>query len=190
MDGFELIERIKANEKWQFKPLLVLTARANEQDKIRALRMGVDDYIFKPFTPQELIIRTQNLLKNYQKRLHTNHHPLNGEGEMKNADANWLQEVETTVFDLLEKTPDFRIMDVSRQLHMSERHFHRRIQELTGLTANEYIKEIKLYKAKKLLETGAMKTISEIAYAIGFSSSSYFSKVYTKRFGKKPSDYF
>jgi signal transduction histidine kinase/DNA-binding response OmpR family regulator/ligand-binding sensor domain-containing protein len=188
MDGFGLIERLKSHDDWRLKPVLVLTARANEQDKLQALRMGIDDYLYKPFSPQELLVRTQNLLHNYHNRM-TYKTEVNGHNKPLSADENWLQTVETYILQLLRHQMNFNIIDVAKQMYMSDRHFHRKIQQLTGLTANDYIKEIRLQKAKQLLEAKVFNTVSEVAYAVGFSSASYFTKVYTERFGKKPSEY-
>lgn len=190
MDGFELISRLKADPSWQSIPVIVLTARANEQDKLHALRMGVDDYLYKPFSPQELLVRIQNLLENRQKRLEylqsLDHH----ESEAApSADQQWLQDVESSSLQLLKQNPEFKLPDLADQIHLSERHLRRKIQELTGLTANDYLREIRLQQARQMLEQHSSHTVAEISYAVGFTSPSYFAKLYAERFGRRPSEY-
>lgn len=190
MDGFELINRLKADQNWQSIPIIVLTARANEQDKLQALRMGVDDYLYKPFSPQELLVRIQNLLENRQKRLAylQDQHGTSHEA-LLSADQQWLQEVESCSLQLLKQNPEFKLPDLADQIHLSERHLRRKIQELTGLTANDYLREIRLQQARQMLEQHSSHTVAEVSYAVGFTSPSYFAKLYAKRFGRKPSAY-
>ncbi len=190
MDGFELIEHLKENAQWQSIPVIVLTARANEQDKLQALRMGVDDYLYKPFSPQELLVRIQNLLENRQKRLAylQDQHGTSHEA-LLSADQQWLLEVESCSLQLLKQNPEFKLPDLADQIHLSERHLRRKIQELTGLTANDYLREIRLQQARQMLEQHSSHTVAEVSYAVGFTSPSYFAKLYTERFGRKPSEY-
>ncbi len=184
MDGFELLGYLKSHLAWQAIPVIVLTARANEEDKLHALRIGVDDYLYKPFSPQELLVRLQNLLVHRAKRLGQQQDPA-----MLSADQQWLREVESKAFQLLKEIPEFNISDLAEITLLSERHFRRKIQQISGLTANEYLKEIRLQYARQLLENKVMNTVSEVSYAVGFTTTHYFSKVFAERFGKKPSEY-
>lgn len=187
MDGFELVAQLKAHETWQYLPVIVLTARANDTDKLAALRIGVDDYLHKPFSAEELLVRIGNLIANRARRRQL---ASTTDDELDlTADQSWLQEVENCALSLLERLPEFRISDLADCVHISDRHFRRRIQETIGMTANEYIREIRLQRARQLLERHSHKTVLEIANAVGFSSTSYFTKLYAERFGRKPSDY-
>lgn len=187
MDGFTLVKHLKANKIWQNLPVIVLTARANDTDKLDALRIGVDDYLYKPFSAEELLVRIDNLIVNRVKRKQAVF--AGEEEESLSAGQTLLREIEYGALSLLERRPDFKIMELADSVHISERHFRRKIQALTGMTANEYIREIRLQRAKQLLEQQSMNTVSEISYAVGFTSSSYFSKLYYERFGHKPSAY-
>jgi signal transduction histidine kinase/CheY-like chemotaxis protein/methylphosphotriester-DNA--protein-cysteine methyltransferase len=194
MDGYELLERIKAHPRWQKIPVIMLTARSAEESKLQALRMGVDDYLLKPFSPEELQLRIAKLLSNYRERT-----AVSAAGsrpaveiaftEEASVDLTWLKEVEDAAKEALEKGIKLTTAHLAGTVFLSNRQFSRNLQSLTGLTPNQYIKEIKLQKARHLLESGACKTVEEVASNTGFSSGSYLKKVYEGHFGKSPAEY-
>ena len=194
MDGFQLLECLKGNDQFRHIPVIMLTARAALGDKLKALRIGVDDYMLKPFQTEELIARVSNLLKNSKARLLLHQAVVVEEEEefdepvLSKADLEWLEKLEELVKEQIDDT-QFNLSRLSGQLFISERQLHRRIKNLTGLTPNKYIREIKLQKARTLLEERACSTVSEVSYAVGFNKSDYFSKVFQERFGKLPSSY-
>jgi signal transduction histidine kinase/DNA-binding response OmpR family regulator/streptogramin lyase len=198
MDGYTLLEKIKAHADWQKKPVIMLTARSAEEDKLQALRLGVDDYLLKPFSPDELKARMENLLRNYQTRQSMpgpDAAPLaqpdfEFETGATSADQDWLKEVETAAKAALEKGIKLNTLLLAEQVFLSERQFARKLKKLTGLTPNNYIQEARLQLARQLLERQVYTTVSEVAQAAGYSSGSYLTKVYGQRFGKKPGDYF
>lgn len=190
MDGFELITSLKIKQAWQQIPVIVLTARANEQDKISALRMGIDDYIHKPFSPQELLARIANLILRFKNRQKYQRLENITQEALLSADQQWLQNLEKKAWSILNLNPDFTLRELAAEINLSERHLRRKLQEITGMNANDYVREMRLQKARHLLEKNAMNTVSEISYAVGFSSVGYFSKVYGDRFGKRPSEYY
>jgi AraC-like DNA-binding protein len=100
----------------------------------------------------------------------------------------WLQDAMACIFKHMEN-PGFVVADVSDTLGMSERQFYRRIKQLLGTTPNELILQLKMDRAKQLLEEGRFSTVAQVAYAIGFNRSDYFSTVFTKTFGKKPVEF-
>ncbi len=190
MDGFEFIHILKQKQAWMQIPVIMLTARADEQDKLRALRMGIDDYMHKPFSAQELLTRIDNLIANFKNRRKYQRLENITDELLLSADQQWLQKLEQKALKVLGQNPDFTLMELAAEVNLSERHLRRKLLEITGMSANDYIREIRLQKARHLLEKNAMNTVSEISYAVGFSSVSYFSKVYGDRFGKKPSEYY
>jgi DNA-binding response OmpR family regulator len=196
MDGYTLLKKIKTHRHWQKLPVVMLTARSAEDDKLQALRMGVDDYLLKPFSPDELRARLQNLIDNYRVRKNL------ADNETENAEAIdiafepeesahtiWLKEVEDAAREALEKGLKLTTNFLADRVFLSERQFSRKLKSVTGLTPNGYIQEVKLQKARHLLEHKVYTTISEVAKAAGYSSGSYLTKVYLEHFGKKPSDY-
>ena len=192
LDGYGLIEALKKEEQWQQIPLIMLTARTKERSKLQALRMGVDDYLTKPFSPIELKVRIENILGNYQKRLafQKDHIKVNPHFESSlSADQVWLKELETHALDALEKRIDLTAGHLAVQQNIGERQLARKVKLLTGLTIGKYITEVKLQKARHLVEERSYSTIAEIGYASGFRSPSYFTKVFTDHFGKTPTAY-
>ncbi|WP_170110308.1 hybrid sensor histidine kinase/response regulator transcription factor [Flavilitoribacter nigricans] len=198
MDGYTLLEKIKAHERWQLLPVIMLTARSAEEDKLQALRMGVDDYLLKPFSPAELLVRIKNLISNYQVRKEIASREVAPVGkidiefaaEFAPANQIWLQEVESAAKEALKKEIKLTAAFIAGKVFLSERQFARKLKKLSGLTPNEYIQEVKLQKARQLLEQQVYTTVNEVARVSGYSSGSYLTRIYQERFGKKPGDYF
>lgn len=190
MDGYQLLERIKGHNKWQHLPVIMLTARAAEEDKLQALRMGVDDYLLKPFSSDELLARVSNLIRNYHQRLafqQNEQEPVTFSFE-KTPAANevWLKDIEICIKEAIEKKMDLTSEYLADQMALSDRQLRRKLKSLTGLSTSQYIQEIRLQKARHLFERRAFNSISEVAYAVGFNTPGYLTKIFTKRFGKHP----
>jgi signal transduction histidine kinase/DNA-binding response OmpR family regulator len=188
MDGFELLEAVKADSRLQQIPVIMLTARAELKDKLKALRIGVDDYLIKPFDEEELKARVANLLQHYVNRNQ-------GEEEQEKtdvpalgeADREWLAEVEDLVLKQI-KSSNLNLSMLVDDLAISHRQFNRRLKRLTGLNASGYIREVRLHHARELLLRGTYRTIAEVSYAVGFDTPKYFSRLFFQRFGKRPSE--
>jgi signal transduction histidine kinase/DNA-binding response OmpR family regulator len=188
MDGFTLLKSVRDLQNSQSTPFILLTARSLEEDKLKGLRLGVDDYITKPFSTNQLIARINNLLTNQQKRQSwaaeqkatTNEPPLSAEQEM-------LKKAEQFVIKNI-SNPQYRVENLASDMSYSRRQLSRIIQKMTGLTPVEFIREIRLLKAYQMLEQRQYLTISEVRFEVGFENASYFTKVFTKRFGVKPSE--
>lgn len=190
MNGFEFLEKVKSDDRWRHIPVIMLTAKVNVKAKLKALRIGVDDYLTKPFEEEELKTRIENLLKNYQERMELfsieaseDKRPIIGQ-----ADAEWLSEVETLLEQFLPEL-NLTMERVAAKLFVSHRHLNRKLKSLTGLTASQYLQEMRLQKSKDFLLNGRYKTIKEVTYAVGFSNPRYFSRLFQKHFGTNPSDY-
>ncbi|MEM9823541.1 MAG: ATP-binding protein, partial [Bacteroidota bacterium] len=196
MDGLELLQHIRANDEWRSLPFLMLTAEVRVSQRFDAFTFGVDDYLIKPFSSDELLKRVKSLLHNSKQRSawQTKENEQVPPGASKNSpqmtesDLEWLRDLE----DIAAKEVSnrrFNLLELSSKMAVSERQLFRRIKRLTGMTPNKYLREMKLYKAKDLLENLTYGTISEVSYAVGFEDPYYFSKIYTMRFGKRPSEY-
>ena len=190
MNGYELLGALKKDHRLQQVPIIILTARTKEKSKLKALRMGVDDYLTKPFSPTELLVRIDNLISNYKKRIayQKEHYQVAPQfEEATSADQIWLEELEKTMLDALDKKMDLTIPYIANAISISQRQLSRKIKLLTGLTIGKYIQEVKLQKARHLLENQIIKSVAEASYLSGFKSPSHFTKVYQKYYGKNPS---
>lgn len=213
MDGFEMLQQIKALPKWVLTPMIMLTARAAEKDKLQALTIGVDDYLTKPFSVEELKARIKNLLTNSVNRqlwkkeqitpivvknntsdnsIPAPNTPLQKETtnpEVRAVDLEWLKDLENLILEELDNET-ISIADFAEKLHISERHFSRKLKQITGLSPAKMLKTVRLNLARTYLETGKFKTVKEVAFSVGFQTVNNFSKSYKKQYGKLPSEYF
>lgn len=188
-DGFELLEKLKENEKLKKIPALVLSARTSEEDKTRVLSQGVNDFLCKPFKPNELILRIENLLN--QKELWNNNNEgalfINNQETLDEIEKSLLKKVESLVFDRIDD-PNLSISYLADQIAVSERKFYRMIKKITDSTPFEYIKEIRMQYASRILKQKKVSSASEVAKAIGMNNVSHFNTQFKKRFGKTPTE--
>ncbi len=200
MDGLSMLEKIKNTKESQDIPVVMLTALAAEHDKLKALTIGVDDYLTKPFSVPELLIRVQNLLYNYRQRLDVKRIietesiseklPITNENIplITKNNKQWVLDLITYI----EQESNKHKIDVdhlAQHLFMSKKQLNRKLKLKTGLTPARFIKEVQLQKARKILEGGIEFSIAELAYNSGFSSPATFSTLFKNRFGKSPKDY-
>ncbi len=196
MDGFQLLKRLKGSDRWRHIPVIILTARADIRNKLKALRIGVDDYLTKPFDEEELLARINNLLKFARVRtdrfaLQSKEHGLSADMEkpvLDAADNKWLEKVESVFMKKLHEE-QFSMEWAAGQMYLSLRQFRRRLKKATGMTPIEYLREMRLQMARDLLLSGQYLTIKEVCFKVGFHDAHYFSQRYLERFGKLPSAY-
>lgn len=190
MDGYQLLEQLKSDDATRHIPTIMLTARAEASDKLRALRIGVDDYLTKPFEEDELLVRIENLLKNQSIRLQEitasaekgAHQPI-----MSQPDRVWLEGFEAYV----QKHFASDILSVSSlafEFAMSESTLLRQLKRLTGLSPVQYIQEVRLNEARRLLENRTYDSIAQVAFKVGYDDARHFSRSFKHRFGKLPSE--
>lgn len=220
MDGFQLLEKLKNDDVMRSIPVVMLTARAEMQDKLKALTFGVDDYLIKPFEEDELFARIKNLLSNVAARRDAfNRVSLNTEDAFEEINApitnnavshnaiadntitsvtiNPLSTEDKEWLDDLEKTVRAHISDfnlsaesLAELMFLSRSQFFRRVQTLVGLTPLQYIQEIRFNHARTVLEQRQLQSVKAVASAIGVHKTQYFSEQFKERFGKSPSEYF
>lgn len=193
MDGYQLLEKLKSTDDYRHISVIMLTARADIQDKLKALRIGVDDYLLKPFEEEELLARIENLLKNATLKLSQddNIEKQTDKPEkttLSEADQNWLISIEENILQYMDDSR-FSIEFLSELMGMSRRQLQRRIKNFVGLTPKEYINEVRLHEVRGLLQTGELKSVAQAAEKGGYSNANYFSQQFKKRFGKVPSEY-
>lgn len=188
MDGFTLLDTVRSNETLRRIPFIMLTARAGGENRLRALRMGVDDYLLKPFDEEELLVRIANLLSNLSMRQEAETEILEQDSEESGVAVNWLEILEQTALESL-SDPQMGMEFLAEKMDISRSSLHRRIKAETGLTPNMYIREIRLQEARRLLENGLVSSVAEAGLMVGIQKRAYFSKLYSERFGRLPSSY-
>lgn len=199
LDGFALIGQLKSEERYANIPVLVLTARAGAENELQHLQIGIDDYLLKPFQQEELLARIQFLMEAEQvRRVSASQlaqaNPLDAASEAVPAplstltDREWLGQLEAAALKHLVEH-DFNLETLSDSLAMSSRTLQRRLKTLTGLTATQYLQELRFRQARLLLETAQVDSVKALSSAIGMRDAKYFSQGFKKRFGKSPSAY-
>lgn len=195
MDGFTLLQRLKEHPKWKTIPVIMLTALAHQNDRLRALDLGAVDYILKPFIPVELYARVSNVLsqqevKRQDSKKSSKTPQLQGKSSSRSpSDELWLRQLDETIRAQMGAF-DFTIDRLGFHMAISRRQLSRKVKSLTGLTVHQYVQEIKLNEAKRLLENQSKSTVKAIAYELGMKDVKHFSRLYLQRFGKRPSDFF
>ncbi len=185
LDGYEFARKVKQDERWANIPVMFLTARTLTEDKIKVLNLGVDDYIIKPFDLDELEVRIKNMLstsKKWRKYLATNKAEMSFEQQ-----SSFKLKLDQYILDKLANT-SLSNADIADQFSLSERNLYRRVKSATGQSPASYMREIRLQKARLLLESQNEMTVGEIARTCGIDNLAYFSQAFKKRFGKSPSD--
>jgi YesN/AraC family two-component response regulator len=189
MDGFDMCNRIKTDERTSHIPLILLTAKADVESRITGLQRGADAYLVKPFDQRELTAQLNNLF-HLQQRLQNRYGNLK---ELTPSDDVAIQQEDAFITKLKEvftaKMDDskFGVEELSGEMHLSRSQLGRKVKALTGKSLSIYLRSIRLAEAKKLLLQTEL-SIKEIAYKVGFATPAYFTTSYVKEFEETPSD--
>jgi len=191
MDGFELCRKIKTEIETCHIPVVLLTARSLEEDRIEGYKTGADEYLPKPFNIHVLKARLKNLLES-RHRLKEKFMSVGGVLPAKEVTTNTLDEVflDKVTKAIIENIsdPDFSLENLLEKVGISRSHFFRKISSLTGQNPSHFIRTVRLkYAAGLLLKQ--QHSIKEVSYLAGFNSSAYFSKTFRELFGKTPQQY-
>ncbi|WP_084190373.1 hybrid sensor histidine kinase/response regulator transcription factor [Reichenbachiella agariperforans] len=191
MDGFEMCRNIKTNTDTCHIPVILLTARSLEEDRIEGYEIGADAYLPKPFNVNVLRARIKNLLES-KKRLREKFVSQTGimassELTTNSLDEKFLDDVTKVILEHVSDS-DFGLEDVLTEMGVSRSHFYRKVNSLTGQNPSNFIRTIRLKHAAELLKkrTGSIK---EIAFMSGFNSTAYFSKTFRELFGMTPNEF-
>ncbi|MEQ8472257.1 MAG: response regulator [Marinoscillum sp.] len=190
MDGFELIESIKANDDFNKIPILVVSARISEKDQEKVLYQGINDYLQKPFQKKELILRITNLLetrKNYEGTETDMFSKLFDKSSLDAVEKDILSRLDQIVMEKIDDE-NLSVYDLAYAMAASERQVYRLVKKITGLTPFEYVSEIRMKYVDYLIRKNKVRNASEAARSIGLKNVTAFSKQYEKKFGVKPSD--
>ncbi len=184
--GLEFSQRIRGNERTNHIPLILLTGKKSQEDRLSGLQAGADVYLTKPFHREELLIRIQGILTS-RRRLQQKYQA--GDFSIQTttqATDTFMKQVAKIISEEIDNE-DLSVEALAKQLHLSRVQLFRKIKALTGITPTLFIRQIRLQHAQKLLRESD-QSISEIAYASGFKDPAYFSRVYKEQFGQSPSE--
>lgn len=186
MDGMELNQRLKTNTMLQSIPVIFLTAKTSQGSKLKGFEEDADDYLTKPFDPKLLVSRVDNLIRN-RKKLQEHYIGKKSREDIVEVEDPFLK----AVYQILEEhfaNPEFGISELSELLHLDRTRLYRKLKELTSKSPQQIVSDFRMKKAAMMI-TQREGNISEIAYASGFNSLAYFSKVFKRYYKVSPSEF-
>ena len=193
MSGTEMLQRIRQDFQISHIPVIILTAKNDDEAKTKAISMGANAYITKPFSKDYLIARIEQLLgerKLFRERVWTHSEeaqPDNYEQYLVKKDIQLLEKIHQVIEENLDNS-DFNIDTIAANVGLSRSAFFKKLKSLTGLAPVDLVKEIRLNKSIELIKNTDM-SISEIAFAVGFKDSGYYSKCFRKKYDQTPREY-
>ncbi|MCC6462713.1 MAG: response regulator [Saprospiraceae bacterium] len=191
-DGYEVCLTLKNDERTSHIPIILLTAKATQADKLTGLRTGADAYLEKPFHQEELFLRLQQLvaLRASLQARYANlapRAPAPAEDHSGlSLDEIFLQKLHAAVLEKLDD-PELGIAYLCQVARLSHTQVFRKLKALTGENPTQFIKRLRLGRALELLQTTRLN-VSEVAYRVGFNDPNYFSRAFQKVYGKAPSE--
>jgi signal transduction histidine kinase/DNA-binding response OmpR family regulator/ligand-binding sensor domain-containing protein len=190
MDGITMAGKIKTDIRTSHVPLILLTAKSSEDSKLSGLSSGADDYLTKPFNKNELLLKVRNGVNRQLKlreRLRAELMSTASKIEVLSEDEKFLNSVKEKILERL-SDEQLSVESLSDDIGMSRVQLYRKVSGLTGISVNELIRKLRLQRAAQLLQQ-KWGPVSQVAYEVGFSNLSYFSKVFKEEFGVLPSEY-
>jgi DNA-binding response OmpR family regulator len=190
MDGIALVKKLKSDKRTSHIPVILLTALTGEEQQLRGLKTGANDYITKPFNFEvlhakiESLLHLQSTFKNtYTKQIRM----ISPEPVIESADERLLQDILLFLENNL-NNPQLSVEGLSKQIGMSRSTLYNKMLQLTGETPVAYIRSFRLNKAAVFMQKSNM-TIAEIAYQVGFTTPNYFARAFKTKFNMLPSEY-
>lgn len=192
MDGLEFTQQLKTNTATSHIPVIMLTAKNLEEHRAEGYEQGADSYITKPFHSKVLLARVENLL---HQRAHLRQLFAQGAAEGKDTEEVSRLDDRDKAFvkqlhDIIKShmgNSDFGVEDIGAEIGLSRVQLYRKVKAITGSSVVDLLRKARLAKARRLLEANSMN-ISEVAYEVGFSSPSYFTKCFKDEYGMLPGD--
>ena len=189
-DGFEVCEILKKDQRTSHIPIIMLTAKADDDSRITGFKKGADAYLSKPFNQKELLVRLEKLLE-IRRQLQARYQNL----DLSTASEDLAVRQEDTFISKVKKIMEanlsndgFGIPELCQELGMSRSQLHLKIKALTNRSTTHFIRLIRLHKAKELLQTSDLN-ITQIAYEVGFRDPSYFTRTFTEEFNLSPREF-
>lgn len=190
MDGLEMCEKLKTDQRTSHIPVIMLTSRTSVENRIEGFEKGADDYINKPFNIQELVVRIKNLIeqrKMLRERFSRDIRLQPKDISVTSEDEKFLSKTIAIIEEHINNF-DFDVSKLTDKMALSRVQLFRKLKALTDQSPSEFIRTIRLKRAAQLLDKG-FGNIAEVTYQVGFNNLSYFAKCFRELFGVSPSDY-
>ena len=192
MDGLELSRRVKEDLSISHIPILILTAKVSDEARLDSFRIGVDEYLQKPFSEELLLVRIQNIFnvrRQSQQQFDQQMTPSSLNIDKDSRDSKFLNNV-MEVIECNYGNPDFDVESFATAMNMSKTLLNQKLQSLVGQSIAKFVSNYRLKKAQALIQVNKNSknmNVSEIAYEVGFNDPKYFSRCYLKKYGVLPS---
>ncbi len=192
MDGYELTRTLKSDERYDHLPIILLTAKTQEEDEDEALEAGADEIITKPFRLKELKLRIDNIIEN-RKRTYQDMVPEPEEAEedlvaKTSPEDLFLNKVHEKVMAHLEDE-DYDRDSLAADIGASASTLYNKLRAITGMSVSAYIRDVRMTEAKRLAEQNPNMRVSDLAYSVGFHDPRYFATCFKKQFGVQPKEF-
>jgi len=186
MDGFEFANYVRSVPEFRSIPIVMLTALSGQDNRVHAFKIGVSDYVQKPFNKSELLVRIKNLLFLYKERTQAKEEKAETPDEMSAA-VGYVEVLKKYVIENINNL-DITVEMLASEVNQSRSSLYRFLKISTGFTPAGFVKEIRLQQARTIIEEGKLKSVSEVGNSVGFKTTTYFSKIYKERFGVSPKE--
>lgn len=192
MDGVTMLKKIKGNSNVSDIPVILLTSKSEVENRLEGLRKGADAFLAKPFNMEELHILIDNLVDNV-RRIRGKYSGAQGQKakieqiQVKGNNDALMERVMNYMNEHL-ADPDLNVEKLTADVGISRAQLHRKLKEIAGVSAGEFIRNLRLEQAARLIEEGQIN-ITQVAYSVGFNNQTHFSTVFKKHYGMSPSEY-
>lgn len=192
MDGFELTQKLQADANTNHIPIIMLTSKAMQEDRLEGITSGADAYLTKPFQKKELLLRMQKLIakrKQLQERYAVTTIVEKKEKEPKPKDKKliFLNSVIDAIHEHIADS-NFGATELAKYLAMSDSQLYRKLKAISNTSTSIFIRKVRLEKGKELLKSSEF-SVSEVAYAVGFNDPNWFSKTFKEEFEQSPTEF-
>ncbi len=191
MDGYELTRTLKSDKNYDHLPIILLTAKTQEEDEQEALEAGADEFLTKPFRLRDLKLRIDNIIEN-RKRLQQDivqkHEEKVSEPEKAKPEDIFLSKVLENVLAHLEDE-EYDRDSLAADMGASASTLYNKLRAITGMSVSAYIRDVRMKEARKLAEQNPTMRVSDLAYSVGFHDPRYFATCFKKQFGMQPKEY-
>ena len=193
MDGYELVKYVKNSSDYCHLPIILLTAKTQENDKEEGLSIGADLYMTKPFKVKELQLRIDNLIENRQRitrefKQQTIEDVRTKSASMPSPDKEFLDKAIACVNKHMDDS-DYDRESFASDMGMSSSSLYNKLRAVTGMNATSFIRDIRMKEACRLAKATPGIRVSDLAYSVGYKDPKYFATIFKKEFGMQPSEY-